>query len=435
MIHSDEAKKNAIESLKIITESDQRIQKAVLIHDIFGKLRLVVWSDNPSSVFTQILSESIGTPNCAAQFWSGEVWSTHEASKADREVYDDAWDKAADVGSDRIRILERRRGRGFWFAPSIEPPWEAPELIGSEYPPIVLFYSFKGGVGRSTAIAAIAMQLAAEGQRIVVVDADLDAPGVGTLLAPDGEESIARWGVTDYLLERPVGPVDIRDYYHACRQEKIAGKGEILVVPAGRIDSEYLNKLSRLDFEPLSTSTETHPMASLLQELRSHLKPRWILMDVRAGLSEPTGMLLSGFGHLHVLFGTSSQQSWHGLRLIIDRLGAERIRSGKPQMDCLLVQAMVPPAVELSQNAIGAFADQARDEFSQHYFSAEEGENVWSMADIESSDGPHVPIPISYDQKLGHFSGLSDVSELLLNSDDYRRLTVRITARFGGQEK
>jgi hypothetical protein len=104
-------------------------------------------------------------------------------------------------------------------------------------------------------------------------------------------------------------------------------------------------------------------------------------------------------------------------------------------MDCLLVQAMGPPAVDLSQNAIGAFADQARDEFSQHYFSAEEGENVWSMADIESSDGPHVPIPISYDQKLGHFSGLSDVSELLLNSDEYRRLTVRIAARFGGQER
>jgi len=93
----------------------------------------------------------------------------------------------------------------------------------------VAFYSFKGGVGRSTALAAFAIHRAREGERVAVIDADLDAPGIGTLLAADAEGTTARWGVADYLLERAIGPVDLRDYYHACCCEEITGKGEILI--------------------------------------------------------------------------------------------------------------------------------------------------------------------------------------------------------------
>ena len=48
-------------------------------------------------------------------------------------------------------------------------------------PPIVVFYSFKGGVGRSTAVAAFAINRSRAGERVVVIDADLDAPGVDEL--------------------------------------------------------------------------------------------------------------------------------------------------------------------------------------------------------------------------------------------------------------
>src|SRR5262245_38689350 len=43
---------------------------------------------------------------------------------------------------------------------------------------IVTFYSYKGGVGRSMALANIAVLLARHGLKVLVVDWDLEAPGL-----------------------------------------------------------------------------------------------------------------------------------------------------------------------------------------------------------------------------------------------------------------
>ena len=56
-----------------------------------------------------------------------------------------------------------------------EATWETifPRASGV---PRVVFYSIKGGVGRSTALAACAWALAASGQRVLVLDLDLESP-------------------------------------------------------------------------------------------------------------------------------------------------------------------------------------------------------------------------------------------------------------------
>jgi hypothetical protein len=43
---------------------------------------------------------------------------------------------------------------------------------------IVTFYSWKGGVGRTMALANIAVQLSQKGSRVLMVDWDLEAPGL-----------------------------------------------------------------------------------------------------------------------------------------------------------------------------------------------------------------------------------------------------------------
>ncbi|HLM42734.1 MAG TPA: AAA family ATPase, partial [Myxococcaceae bacterium] len=43
---------------------------------------------------------------------------------------------------------------------------------------IISFYSYKGGVGRSMALANVATLLAHRGRRVLVVDFDLEAPGL-----------------------------------------------------------------------------------------------------------------------------------------------------------------------------------------------------------------------------------------------------------------
>ena len=365
--HIDEARRAAVEILIAALANAPQSTRMVLIDDLFGKLRLVLWPEGaPDNLIDEIrkrLSEG------AQGVWSDDLWIiSGKESEADRLVCQNTWDESVGHPDEpRLRTMNRYRSRGAWFSPMDKPPWASPGRPSSKQPPIVVFYSFKGGVGRSTALAAFAIHRARAGERVAVIDADLDAPGIGSLLAADTDGTTANWGVADYLLEKALGPVDFRDYYHACRREKITGKGEILVVPAGRIDHDYLGKLARIDFEPREIEDKGgHPFSMLLQEVRTHLRPHWIMVDLRAGLAETAGMVLGGFAHLHLLFGTSSEQSWRGLRLIIERLGAQRVRANEPQGDCIMVQAMVPRGSELYLQATQRFADRARDEFSEY---------------------------------------------------------------------
>jgi len=53
---------------------------------------------------------------------------------------------------------------------------------------ITTFYSFKGGVGRSMAMQGAAMALAARRQRVLMVDADMEAPGLTLVHVEPGRE-------------------------------------------------------------------------------------------------------------------------------------------------------------------------------------------------------------------------------------------------------
>src|ERR1700726_3263021 len=66
---------------------------------------------------------------------------------------------------------------------------------------IVTFYSYKGGTGRSMALANVAWLLAANGHSVLAIDWDLEAPGLHRYLAPflrDPELTQTR-GVVDLL--------------------------------------------------------------------------------------------------------------------------------------------------------------------------------------------------------------------------------------------
>ena len=75
-------------------------------------------------------------------------------------------------------------------------------------PLVVTFYSFRGGVGRSTALGLVAGILATEKKRrVVILDFDLEAPGISILLEPDIEQfSQENYGVLDYLYQRFLYP-------------------------------------------------------------------------------------------------------------------------------------------------------------------------------------------------------------------------------------
>lgn len=74
-------------------------------------------------------------------------------------------------------------------------------------PLVVTFYSFKGGVGRSTALGLVAGILASRNRRVVMVDFDLEAPGISVLFRSDVENfNQEQFGVVDYIYQRYLTP-------------------------------------------------------------------------------------------------------------------------------------------------------------------------------------------------------------------------------------
>jgi len=68
---------------------------------------------------------------------------------------------------------------------------------------IITFYSYKGGTGRTMALANTAWILAANGARVLAVDWDLEAPGLHRFYHPflDPSTLAATPGVIDMITE------------------------------------------------------------------------------------------------------------------------------------------------------------------------------------------------------------------------------------------
>lgn len=65
---------------------------------------------------------------------------------------------------------------------------------------VVTFYSFKGGTGRTMALANVAWILAANGKRVLIADWDLESPGLHRFFKPFLEPSVTeRPGIIDFI--------------------------------------------------------------------------------------------------------------------------------------------------------------------------------------------------------------------------------------------
>jgi hypothetical protein len=409
-----------------------RVKRAAIVEDILGTFGLVVWTSDPAE--PALLDKIQAEYRELRPFVDPEGDASlldHDSDPGLREIYEAVWmDGQTFEHHEDLRWVNRPRALGGWFSPLEQPPW-----VTEQGPPIIVFYSFKGGVGRTTGLAAFALQRAAAGERVAVIDLDLDAPGAGALLEAESADLRSHFGVVDYLLERPFlgDQAELRDYLHVCRPAALEGKDGLLVLPAGRLDAEYTGKLARLDLEPPEEGAP-EILRTLLEDVRRQLDPDWILLDSRAGLSNPAGPLLSGLAHLHVVFAAFDEQSWQGLRVVLTRLAEQWMEAGRRQGDCVLVQGKVPGT--LAKRVREEFTGRALDLFEETYYAdpdaiPEDAEDVpYDLDDAASSDAPHVPCPVYHTDRLAAFERLDDVADLLLNGQDFTALGRRIAERF-----
>ncbi len=194
----------------------------------------------------------------------------------------------------------------------------------------VVFYSYKGGVGRTTALIHTAFHLARDGKRVVVVDMDVEAPGLHKALPnPNGQPIEA--GLIDYLWERQVRPFDPQtgDGLETCLVggttedrtpiaypvEDPVSRAEIHVIPAGEINDDYIRRLYTLSSQDVLSSHED-AWSLLEREIADQLDPDIMLIDARTGLGDWGGLSLLRLADEAFLILFPSDQNGEGIAFV-----------------------------------------------------------------------------------------------------------------------
>lgn len=196
----------------------------------------------------------------------------------------------------------------------------------SKLPFVVTFYSLRGGVGRSTALAYTARSLARAGKTVVCVDMDLEAPGLAALLAP-GQVVDPGQGVVALLsaLDRGERPDFSQHLLPATGDEE-----RLFVVPAGELGPAYARAMR--DIVPFDWyREEVNPLHLLFDGLKARLpfKPDVILCDARTGITDLSGPLLFDLSDMAVAVFFPHPQARLGTQLLTESLLRSRTRNSR----------------------------------------------------------------------------------------------------------
>lgn len=395
-------------------EHEGKLKKIAVIRDLRGKVRLAVELDGGTRELIEGLKARVQA--ALGPWFAGDLLCTTFGGKTLQGVAQRVMELASDwtdaswpddtgglrAASPRWKKLERRVGKLPWLEGTIEPPWPGAE----DAPTLVAFYSFKGGVGRTTTLASCAIQAAREGERVVILDLDLEAPGVGSLFGVSETR-----GLLDLLVEHLA--TDQAEVEPCLQRSGLFSEDwadRIEVLPAGRLDAGYLEKLARLDF----SSTLSDPggdagsipvrkaLLAILDQLRQRPEPpRWIFLDARAGLHDLAGLSLHGLAHVDVLFSRANAQGIAGLDVVLGAL-ARRQRGVASRL--VLVHAMAPVSVPEAATERARLQDETHELFQRHglYLAPR-------IPEVSSPDAMHRPWTLPRNEFIERNDRLTDL--------------------------
>nr|MBC6479382.1 hypothetical protein [Hormoscilla sp. GM7CHS1pb] len=196
-----------------------------------------------------------------------------------------------------------------------------------ERPLVATFYSLRGGVGCSTALAYTAQILASRGHAVLCVDMDLETPGLPALFGKEAEiksDFAGRvQGVLSLLLalDNRVRP-DVTS--HILR---ISSNHELYCLPAGLLTPNYARQLHFIDMSAWYRE-EINPLQDLLDILGHELdfKPDVILLDARTGITPLSGPLLFDLADLVIIGFSPNPQTKIGTEALVKALLASKTR-------------------------------------------------------------------------------------------------------------
>ncbi|WP_187345812.1 KGGVGR-motif variant AAA ATPase [Sorangium cellulosum] len=363
------------------------------MRDIYGRIRVVVGDDVVvPPALAEELHDRLGhfSPGQASIFVQRAFFASEELS------------------TDRVLLDE-----GVWLVDHLvsEQGWRRAPVASPAHCPRIIFFGIKGGVGRSTALVALAKRLAEQGLRVLVVDLDLESPGATSMLLDLDE--LPPFGVVDWFVEDAVGMADDTLLRGMVVPSRV---GEVLVAPAvgtrsvpvldeeelerdpmlSLRDGTFIAKLGRTYASPAGAEFAERIERLLVGLERVH-EPQVVLLDSRAGMHDIAAAAVPRLGGTVLLFAGATSQTWLGYRLLFSAWGREREVVERFRDRLRVVAAQVP---ETGRDAyLGRLREAAYDLFAGFIYEESGTADAFSF-DVNDPEAPHEPLPIYWRREL-----------------------------------
>jgi len=236
----------------------------------------------------------------------------------------------------------------------------------------VTFYSYKGGVGRSLALANIANRLCEFNKKVCLVDFDLEAPALPYKFPDALSRGSIKKGLVDYIFEftsTGVLPGGISDFIFPL--DMGGNKPLLYLLPAGNADSpEYWKKLSSINWNELLYENNNGMgfFLDLKDKIRKEIRPDFLLIDSRAGISEMSGISISLFADEVVIVSSNNKEDLDGARRIIRSISKEEnlLIDLPPKITLVLSRIPFTNSPE-DRSKEQAFIEKMKKEFKEVY--------------------------------------------------------------------
>jgi cellulose biosynthesis protein BcsQ len=179
---------------------------------------------------------------------------------------------------------------------------------------IVTFYSYKGGVGRSMALANVALLLARHGLKVLAVDWDLEAPGLERYFGHYFPQRDSGPGLLGLFMQAARKGIEELDYRLYCSTIDTETQHPISLLASGREQyGDYSRDLEHFHWDEFFGR---HRGGEFVEQLRASWREEFdiVLIDSRTGLSDTGGICTIQLPDVVVAMFTANFQSLYGVR-------------------------------------------------------------------------------------------------------------------------
>lgn len=312
----------------------------------------------------------------------------------------------------RISLLDRQDKESDWLRATPN------NVVGVK--PRAVFFSVKGGVGRSSALTALAIGLANTGKKVLIVDMDFESPGVSSSLLGDERPD---FGLVDWMTAHALGCS--KEMLLEMAETKLTEvsplsqltKGRILVAPShASLTQAYIAKLGRIYRTTSEGTTFAHRLNELVTSLEVAHDIDVTLIDSRAGIDDAAAAAITQLGaRVTFLFAINTSQTWSAYALLFKHLQHHpTLHTDNDFRSSLrMVSALTPEEVGAYKGYSESFQQKAYETCLTLY-DVDDGSGdkaIFSPAP-DDEDSPHFAAKVMWHEVLRAFAPLQEKGQL-----------------------